>query len=322
MRFSNPVRLACASVFLFAVLYPIAGASILTSEDVRARIVLESYRRAFPDKIRSVEWKDGDWAALVDGKTFYWARGRLLPDEKREDWPDYKSYVFYAYPDEPRDPATFTKGKIEDLRRQGESEARASGADHHAAFRTALYGGASRASAERSIVKTTLFGHGVSVHAMIAPAIRRVDAAVKEAAAKDGDVAAFMKGISTLGGYNWREIRGTTRRSYHSWGLAVDVQPKKLGNKAIFWEWEKERNPDWMLVPHASRWSPPAAVVKAFEKEGFVWGGKWDFYDNMHFEYRPELHELSKVFAATGGKEARLANLENEAARTGAGRSN
>jgi hypothetical protein len=30
-------------------------------------------------------------------------------------------------------------------------------------------------------------------------------------------------------------------------------------------------------------------VIKAFEAYGFIWGGKWTFYDTMHFEYRPEL---------------------------------
>jgi hypothetical protein len=34
---------------------------------------------------------------------------------------------------------------------------------------------------------------------------------------------------------------------------------------------------------------PPAAVIGAFEKQGFVWGGKWLFFDTMHFEYRPEI---------------------------------
>ena len=26
-----------------------------------------------------------------------------------------------------------------------------------------------------------------------------------------------------------------------------------------------------------------------FEKHGFIWGGKWIIWDNMHFEYRPEV---------------------------------
>ena len=42
-------------------------------------------------------------------------------------------------------------------------------------------------------------------------------------------------------------------------------------------------------------WTPPEAVIKSFEKQGFVWGGTWDEYDTMHFEYRPELIELGKL---------------------------
>jgi hypothetical protein len=29
--------------------------------------------------------------------------------------------------------------------------------------------------------------------------------------------------------------------------------------------------------------------VEVFERHGFIWGGKWNHYDTMHFEYRPEL---------------------------------
>ena len=46
---------------------------------------------------------------------------------------------------------------------------------------------------------------------------------------------------------------------------------------------------------------PPEAVVEAFESEGFAWGGKWELYDPMHFEYRPELFEMNKVLATLGG---------------------
>jgi len=44
-----------------------------------------------------------------------------------------------------------------------------------------------------------------------------------------------------------------------------------------------------MFIPLKNRWMPPDAVIACFEREGFVWGGKWTVWDNMHFEYRPEL---------------------------------
>ena len=34
---------------------------------------------------------------------------------------------------------------------------------------------------------------------------------------------------------------------------------------------------------------PPQSVIDIFEDEGFIWGGKWVIWDNMHFEYHPEL---------------------------------
>ncbi len=38
---------------------------------------------------------------------------------------------------------------------------------------------------------------------------------------------------------------------------------------------------------------PPTVLV--FERQGFVWGGKWFFFDTMHFEYRPELLLLNPI---------------------------
>lgn len=301
---NRSAKLAWFLLLLFSILYPITGSTIVNSEDIRARLILEAYRRAFPDLIEAIEYRDGEWTAEIGGTRFYWAWGRIIPEEERGNWSDYRPYVFYAYPDEARDPRRHSAERIEALRRQGDAESRLNGADHHPAFRAALYGSSSRGGAESRLVKTALFGKTVTVHKRIVEPVRRVDAAVMAAAAKDEETAAFLQGLGSLGGYNWREIRGTSRRSFHSWGLAIDVQPKRLGGRPTFWEWERERNADWMLVPLERRWSPPRAVIAAFEKEGFIWGGKWDLYDTMHFEYRPELHELRKVISALGPSDA------------------
>ena len=42
--------------------------------------------------------------------------------------------------------------------------------------------------------------------------------------------------------------------------------------------------------------APPAAVIKAFEDEGFIWGGRWAIWDNMHFEYHPELFVARQLY--------------------------
>ena len=53
--------------------------------------------------------------------------------------------------------------------------------------------------------------------------------------------------------------------------------------KSAYWRWD----PPARLATFQRDW--PVEIVEAFERHGFIWGGKWWHYDTMHFEYRPEL---------------------------------
>jgi hypothetical protein len=61
-------------------------------------------------------------------------------------------------------------------------------------------------------------------------------------------------------------------------------------------------------VPYEQRWMVPTSVVEAFERHGFVWGGKWLFFDTMHFEYRPEVLLLAREVAAEAAAAAGYLN--------------
>jgi hypothetical protein len=50
-----------------------------------------------------------------------------------------------------------------------------------------------------------------------------------------------------------------------------------------------------MLLDLDRRWMPPQKVIEIFESHGFIWGGKWIIWDNMHFEYRPEVILYNKM---------------------------
>ncbi len=92
--------------------------------------------------------------------------------------------------------------------------------------------------------------------------------------------AALKPYIQRLGGtFNWRKIAGTNRMSAHSYGIAIDLNPE-LGS---YWRWHKG---DPATFP---RNDFPRQIIEAFERHGFIWGGKWYHFDLMHFEYRPEL---------------------------------
>ena len=62
----------------------------------------------------------------------------------------------------------------------------------------------------------------------------------------------------------------------HSFGIAFDINP----DYSAYWLWGGSERHRWVL---------PVAIVREFEKEGFIWGGYWYHFDTMHFEYRPEL---------------------------------
>jgi hypothetical protein len=90
--------------------------------------------------------------------------------------------------------------------------------------------------------------------------------------------------ISNIGGtFNWRKIAGTNRLSMHSFGMTIDINVKYSN----YWQWDcKCKNEDALLI---YKNKIPEAIIRIFEKYGFIWGGKWYHYDTMHFEYRPEL---------------------------------
>ncbi|MCL2761801.1 MAG: M15 family metallopeptidase [Treponema sp.] len=263
--------------------------------NVNGELVLRALQKSFPHKIDAVSFIDNDWTISAGGETFFWAGGRLLPKAEKDNVDSYSPHMFYMIAPKLASPDTFPPQYIETIRQRGNSEARRERRDSHRAFQGILYGGLKRTEIEALIDQVDFLGTKISVHHEIVEALRRVEAAIK----KMDDAQAFIDSIGSIGGYSWREIAGTQRMSYHSWGLAIDIQPKRLGGKAIYWLWEQQRNKDnWMLVPLKDRWIPPLPVIEAFEKEGFVWGGKWPFYDNMHFEYRPELHEFTRLMAA------------------------
>lgn len=94
----------------------------------------------------------------------------------------------------------------------------------------------------------------------------------------------LKKHISNIGGaYLWRKISGTNRLSSHSFGIAVDINTAY----SDYWQWNCKCNNENALLKYKNR--IPQIIVDIFEKNGFIWGGKWYHFDTMHFEYRPEL---------------------------------
>ena len=101
------------------------------------------------------------------------------------------------------------------------------------------------------------------------------------AVARDLDAPELRRFVWPIGGtYSCRPVADTGAPSMHSYGAAIDI------NVAVsdYWLWRR-----------GAAWHNriPPEIVAAFERHGFIWGGRWSHYDTMHFEYRPELLGLS-----------------------------
>jgi len=85
----------------------------------------------------------------------------------------------------------------------------------------------------------------------------------------------------TQGTYNCRDIAGTSRQSAHGLGIAIDI----ASAHSYYWRWARLDKEGRIPFRNETPWE----IVRIFEKNGFIWGGKWYHYDTMHFEYRPEI---------------------------------
>lgn len=257
---------------------------------------IDTLRRAYPNIsfITSYDRQKADYLITInrdDNKPsyLYWAEGKMLAADKL---PTASSYwpILYPYPDKIPDPSRFTSQDVTHIRERTSQQTRKDTAGTSQDFFDAIYDSGTRLKTESHIKRTQLFNHQVSVHEWIIPALRQVENETQLLANQDKEVRAFINDISRVEGYNWREITDRSSRSFHSYGIAIDILPKNWREKNIYWAWRRDKDPEnWMLLPLERRWMPPAAVIHIFEKHGFIWGGKWMVWDNMHFEYHPEL---------------------------------
>ncbi len=108
-------------------------------------------------------------------------------------------------------------------------------------------------------------------------AILNVFVKLNELCAQDSSLKEFI--YPTNGTFNYRFIAGTKNLSMHSYAVAIDLHAKA--------------NPSWRSISKEKGQARisvfPAVIVRAFEDNGFVWGGKWAHFDIMHFEYHPEI---------------------------------
>lgn len=235
--------------------------------------------------IVTVDWKGSPRRTA----TLYWAGSRFLPREELGNLDMYRP-LLYAYPRNTPDPKHFNSAYIEHIRRLTSEHGRATSPIDPPFLYDVLYDTASRVSIESHIKRFPILTSTTSVHEALESKLGLITKRIKQLATRDEEVANFLQNLASTEGFNYRSVRDTQNRSFHSTGLAVDILPKGYQNKTIYWLWRKEMVGErWYMTPLENRWSPPKRVIQTFEEYGFIWGGKWIVWDNMHFEYHPEI---------------------------------
>ncbi|MDR0598893.1 MAG: M15 family metallopeptidase [Treponema sp.] len=294
-----PVKALCLVSLFFYVLPAFgqdgripdpAGASPGGTLNVRhsPEQVMRAHAAAYPQAISRVEYRKGDWAVLARGKWFYHAGGRLVPEEHLEEAESYARQSFYLYfPGLP--PWKEPEGEMAERLRNALAQRRANPPKRDPEFYDTLWQAHTRDEAQANLTRISFLGKQFPVHRDLAERLKKIDALIQEEAENDPAVRRWIDSLGSIGAWNWRTVAATVSRSYHSYGAALDIQPKTLGGLATYWQWTADRNPEWYKVPYSGRWHPPLSVVGIFERYGFCWGGKWPLFDTMHFEYRPEI---------------------------------
>ena len=263
-------------------------------EPSRAEQVATALVTAYPQRIEKAEFRDGDWAILLDDTWFYYAEGRLLPEELREKLSEYSPVFFYGYQRELPPWTPLSPEQVSRFRNRNSDQPIRRPRSNY--FFDALYQAHNRAESYERVETIQFLGHRVAVHNLISEKLSFIEEHILIASETDPQVRTWINNISNLEGWNWRNIAGSQSRSYHSYGAAIDILPRSLGGKVMYWQWA---GPEWWNIPYESRYNPPDTVIEIFESYGFYWGGRWlHYFDTMHFEYRPEVFILSGITLA------------------------
>ncbi len=252
------------------------------------RQILQALRAAYPDKVQAVERRDGDWAIQVSDTWFYFAGGRLLSADERSRASQYEPIPFYMYPRELPEGPEYSEAEREAL----EARIASMEADpprRYYGFYDAIWRAPDEASAYARQKTIFFLGMKAMVHRELLEDVASIEEAILALARESFEVQSFLDRVSSVAGYHFRNVDGTGFRSYHSYGAALDLLPERFDGEQAYWRWTMRDNITWYEIPNAERYLIPSEIVRIFERHGFVWGGKWRFFDTIHFEYRPEI---------------------------------
>jgi len=154
-----------------------------------------------------------------------------------------------------------------------------------AALFTRMYGDCHAGQVTRNLVKVRWVDGTMLPFTRVNGADQALAAVVKDLAALGPAYRQYL--TPSAGTYNCRAIAGTALTSMHAYGAAIDLNVRY----SAYWEWSDKAAHGLATYKNQI----PAAIIQAFERHGFIWGGRWADFDTMHFEYRPEIIAVARA---------------------------
>lgn len=230
---------------------------------------------AYPEYIVNIECKDNGSVYLImkSGKKVLYDDKKTKSFEQKLENPDLQDMMEQKYPLE-------TTNKLMDKNFDP-------GRSRVYSLLEEVYGG-SRNQIEANLTSVKL-GYKSAQFNRNNKAAEALQSAMKELiplSQKRQDISACMFPCS--GTFNYRLIAGTNRLSPHALGIAIDL----ARDNRDYWKWASPKEGQKRIASY------PREIVEVFEKNNFVWGGKWGHFDILHFEYRPEIILKARYFGS------------------------
>ena len=246
--------------------------------DTRFASIVRAMAAGYPKDFTGLEFSTPVRVLLANGRSVIYDDGKTKTFEQMLDAPDLEDMFSQVYPlTNPTDhlPENFDPGRI-----------------RIDAMFQAIFGD-KQSAVSANCEDVDFCGNRVrfSQRCGAADALRKVSKELTELFAAQPELKVYAQNLG--GTFNWRKIAGTERLSNHSFGAAIDLNV----DKSAYWRWQPAK-----LLPTFSRRGFPQAIIEAFERHDFIWGGKWYHYDTMHFEYRPELIAYAREQATVAKK--------------------
>lgn len=244
------------------------------ARDPRVRVIVEN----FGALIDSVEYLADDAVFHLPGGDIFFREGLMLSQRNLGAAERFHPLLYDYSLEQLRTPPPLTDIPI-----------------YSTDFLEALFGRTEQ-QIRRQGVSTSFLNRRVFVNTFCLEALQAVERRIFAVGERDPAVATWIENIEVAYSFIDKEIVGSGSRSHHAWGLAIDLVPTSYGGKHVYWRWSRVFNrQNWHRIPMDDRWSPPRAVIEAFEAHGFIWGGKWSHFDTIHFEYRPEILAYNRM---------------------------